>query len=75
MNFAKALISFSRNVSEVAKAQISSELHIPLANDQFLYLGILVRVSRKKKEVFAYLKDWVWKRIQSWKDKSLSKGG
>lgn len=30
-------------------------------------------IGRKKKMVFDYLKDWVWKRIQGWKAKPVSK--
>jgi hypothetical protein len=39
------------------------------------YLGLPSMVGRKKKSVFAYLKDRVWKRINSWKGKALSRVG
>jgi hypothetical protein len=39
------------------------------------YLGLPSMVGRKKKSVFAYLKDRVWKRIDSWKGKALSRAG
>ena len=37
------------------------------------YLGLPVYMGRSKKSVFAYLKERVWKRIQGWKEKLLSK--
>jgi hypothetical protein len=32
-------------------------------------------VGKSKTKAFAYLKDWVWKRIQGWKEKFLSWAG
>ncbi|PNX88133.1 ribonuclease H [Trifolium pratense] len=39
------------------------------------YLGLPSMIGRKKKDVFAYIKDRVWKRINSWKGRSLSRAG
>ena len=39
------------------------------------YLGLLVFVGQSRKKVFSYLKDRVWKRIQGWKEKMLSRAG
>jgi ribonuclease HI len=32
-------------------------------------------IGRKKKEVFAYIKDRIWKRINSWRGRALSRAG
>jgi hypothetical protein len=32
-------------------------------------------IGRKKKDVFAYIKDRIWKRINSWRGRSLSRAG
>jgi len=39
------------------------------------YLGLPVYVGRSRTDVFAYLKERVWQRIQGWKEKLLSKTG
>lgn len=39
------------------------------------YLGLPVYVGSSKADVFAYLKDRVWQRIQGWKEKMLSWAG
>ena len=39
------------------------------------YLGLPVFMGRSRAQTFSYLKDRVWKRIQGWKEKLLSKAG
>jgi len=39
------------------------------------YLGLPVYMGKSKEKTFNYLKDRVWKRIQGWKEQSLSKAG
>jgi hypothetical protein len=39
------------------------------------YLGLPVYVGRSRTNVFSYLKERVWQRIQGWKEKMLSKAG
>jgi len=39
------------------------------------YLGMPSMVGRNKKAIFGYLRDRVWRRIQQWSGKHLSKAG
>lgn len=39
------------------------------------YLGVLCMIGRKKKAIFNYLKDRIWKRIIHWSGRHLSKAG
>ena len=39
------------------------------------YLGLPGYMGRSKARLFAYLKERVWKKIQGWKEKLLSKAG
>jgi hypothetical protein len=39
------------------------------------YLGLLVYIGRSKSQKFAYLMDRIWKKIQGWKERFLSKAG
>jgi hypothetical protein len=39
------------------------------------YLGLPSMIGRKKKEIFDYIKDRIWKRINSWRGRALSRAG
>ena len=39
------------------------------------YLGLPTLVGRTKYYTFSYLKDRIWKKLQGWKGKMLSKAG
>ena len=39
------------------------------------YLGLPVYVGRSRKQVFAYVKDAIWRRMQGWKKRLLDKVG
>lgn len=39
------------------------------------YLGLPVYMGRSRSKMFGYLKDRVWKRIQGWKERLLSRAG
>ena len=39
------------------------------------YLGLPTLVGRTKYLTFSYLKDRIWKKLQGWKGKMLSKAG
>ena len=39
------------------------------------YLGLPTLISRAKYQSFFYLKDRVWKKLQEWKGKLLSRAG
>ena len=39
------------------------------------YLGLPVFIGRSRSNVFSYLKDRIWQRIQGWKERLLSRAG
>jgi hypothetical protein len=39
------------------------------------YLGLPSMIGKKKKDVFAFIKNRIWKRINSWRGRSLSRAG
>lgn len=75
INKKKSSVLFSRNTQEnmrdafLISLGVSQEAHIDK------YLGLPIYMGRSKKKMFSYLKDRVWKRIQGWKEKLLSRVG
>ena len=49
------------------------DIRVEARNDK--YLGLPVYMGKSKEKTFAYLKDRVWKWVQGWKEKLLSKAG
>ena len=64
---------FSRNTGTAAKESFMRILNISTEASCERYLGLPVYVGGSKRKMFEYLKDRVWKRIQGWKEKLLSK--
>ncbi|XP_057779546.1 uncharacterized protein LOC130998129 [Salvia miltiorrhiza] len=75
INLQKSGIFFSSNVSEVLRADISSIMGVSLPLNTGRYLGLPSLVGRKKREIFSYLRERLWTRIQGWHNKKLSKAG
>jgi hypothetical protein len=75
INFDKSSVMFSRNTSKVKKREVLRELNISEEAKTERYLGLPVYVGRSRLKTFEYLKDRVWKRIQRWKERMLSRMG
>ncbi|RWR76746.1 LINE-1 reverse transcriptase isogeny [Cinnamomum micranthum f. kanehirae] len=73
INFAKSGIFFSSNVPLDIRDHISSSLGVFSPLNMGRYLEAPSLIGRKKKEVFSYLRQRIWKRINGWKGKFLSK--
>jgi hypothetical protein len=66
---------FSENTKAIHRSQVLAELNIRAEARTEKYLGLPVYVGRSRSKTFKYLKDIIWKRIQGWKEKMLSKAG
>jgi hypothetical protein len=73
INKDKSSVLFSTNCGEERRAQFMSELNLTQQARSDRYLGLPIFISRSRKKRFIYLKDRVWKRIQGWKEKLLSR--
>jgi hypothetical protein len=73
VNKEKSAIMFSKGTSAAAKRNFKGILHI--ANEAFSCrsLGLLVHLGRSVSTAFGYLKEIIWKKIQGWKEKFLSR--
>lgn len=54
---------------------MSGILDVPEHENLGQYLGLSTAIGRNKQEVFKFVKDRVWSRLNSWKHKALSKSG
>ncbi|GAU39610.1 hypothetical protein TSUD_276500 [Trifolium subterraneum] len=75
INLVKSEVFISRNMSHVAKEDLSRILGVKLVLGTSIYLGLPSMVGRSKKAIFSYIKDRIWKRINSWRGCALSKAG
>ncbi|KAH9666707.1 reverse transcriptase domain-containing protein [Citrus sinensis] len=75
VNYNKSSISFSRNVADDTVHNICQQLGVVATTNHGTYLGLPSYVGRKKIDIFRYIKDKVWQRIQGWHQKLLSRAG
>jgi hypothetical protein len=66
---------FSKNTNERDRQEVLSTLNISTEARNEKYLGLPIYMGQSRTKTFAYLKGQVWKRIQGWKEKLLSKVG
>jgi hypothetical protein len=75
INYSKSEVYFSRNTPNDIKRTVSEILGVTEVMGTGRYLGMPSMIERNKKALFGYLKDRMWKKIQSWSGKHLSKAG
>lgn len=73
--FEKSFIVFSRNVPRVNQDFFASLLQVVRVDKHERYLGLPMDVSYLKMEAFGFLKEKVKKRLQGWREKTLSAAG
>ncbi|CAJ2669980.1 unnamed protein product [Trifolium pratense] len=62
-------------MDDAAQADLAGILGVRHVLGTGIYLGLPSMVGRSKKAIFSYIKDRIWKRINSWKGRALSKAG
>jgi hypothetical protein len=75
INKEKSAIMFTPNTEEADREKVMQTLHIQKTTMNDKYLAMPVHVGKCRTNVFAYLKERVWNRIQGWKEKTLSWAG
>ncbi|XP_030923859.1 uncharacterized protein LOC115950759 [Quercus lobata] len=75
INLEKSSVFFSSNTSRMQRDWIKNELGVQKVEKFESYLGLPTLIGRSKYQAFSFLKERVWKKIQGWKGKLLSKAG
>ena len=75
INMEKSLFYFSSNTSSHKRELIKAMLGVSEMERFEAYLGLPTLVGRSKHHTFSFLKDRVWKKLQGWKGKILSRAG
>ena len=75
VNLEKSMFCCSPNVGCVGEELASSWLGIPVVSELESYLGLPVRVGRRKVLLFSNITDRVQKQLRSWRAKVFSAGG
>ena len=75
VNFHKSSISSSRNIGLEMCDAVCSELRVRCTSNHGKYLGVPSFIGRQKRQVFDFLKDTIWGKIQNWHTKKLSRAG
>lgn len=75
LNLNKSELMFSSNVLPQTRVNISKVLGVQERPGVDKYLGLPTLIGRNKRDVFHYIKDRIWRKISSWKGKTLSIAG
>ena len=75
INRDKTCIFVTSNTEPELQTRIQQVLVVPAIRQYEKYLGMPAFVGRAKKQSFIYIKERVWKKLQSWKEKLLSQAG
>ncbi|XP_073132988.1 uncharacterized protein [Henckelia pumila] len=75
VNFDKSSISFSANVSNELKNTLCEVLGVNYTTNHGKYLGLPSLIGRNKREVFDFIKEKAWGRMNGWRNKFLSRAG
>ncbi|XP_021770651.1 uncharacterized protein LOC110734814 [Chenopodium quinoa] len=75
VNLSKTDVTFSKNVDNSRREEIIGILGVTEVEQHEKYLGLPTIIGRSKKVIFAGLKERLWKKLQGWKEKLLSRPG
>ncbi|GAU40243.1 hypothetical protein TSUD_219530 [Trifolium subterraneum] len=75
INLSKSEVFFSRNISKEAQKDLPRLMGVRHVLGTGTYLGLPSLVGRSKKNTFAYIKDRIWKKINSWRSRPMAKAG
>ncbi|XP_058742418.1 uncharacterized protein LOC131614899 [Vicia villosa] len=75
INLSKSEVFFSRNISRPTQEDLASIMGVKHVMGTGTYLGLPSLTGRSKKDTFGYVKDRIWKKINAWRSRPISKAG
>ncbi|XP_058755425.1 uncharacterized protein LOC131628603 [Vicia villosa] len=75
INLSKSEVFFSRNISISAQKDLANIMGVCHVLGTGTYLGLPSLIGRSKKVIFGYVKDKIWKKINYWRGRPVSKAG
>lgn len=75
LNASKSSIFFGSKVPTEIKTEIKDALGIVREGGMGVYLGLREKICGSKRQVFAFIQEYLLSRLNSWSAKLLSKGG
>ncbi|CAJ2636477.1 unnamed protein product [Trifolium pratense] len=75
INLQKSEFYCSRNVHADLREEIAHQLGVTQVLGTGKYLGLPSMIGRSKKSTFKFIKDRIWKKINSWSSRHLSQAG
>ncbi|KAL9670829.1 hypothetical protein QQ045_008387 [Rhodiola kirilowii] len=73
--FEKSEIFFSKNVPDEVRSSKSNMLGVRQVDQVSKYLGLPISFSHNRMKLFRFVIEKVWKKVQGWKEKTLSMAG
>lgn len=64
INYQKSSILFSANASASCRQSICNSLGVPKTMNQGKYLGLPSLIGKNKTQIFSFVKDKAWSRMQ-----------
>ncbi|XP_021721322.1 uncharacterized protein LOC110688870 [Chenopodium quinoa] len=75
VNLGKTEVAFSKCVASDRRNGITNTLGVREVERHEKYLGLPTMIGRSKKAIFTCLKERIWKKLNGWKERLLSKRG
>ena len=75
INLSKSEAFFSRNMSRAAQEGLSRIIGVRHVIGTEKYLGLPSMIGRDKRFIFSFIKDRIWRQINAWRGRALSKAG
>lgn len=73
INMTKSEVFFNHNISRPTQVDLAHIMGVRKVLGTDMYLGLPSMIGRSKKANFVFVKDCIWKKINSWRGRSMSK--